>query len=168
MKLGRPSIPLNKKYIEDRIIVTNDCWHWKGSKRPDGYGKTSSRRNNKIKQYLAHRLSYCIWTGMKMDSPLLVLHKCNNKICVNPDHLYAGTQYQNVQDYLRIGIRPRLPSHHADGNPNSKLSLAQCKEIAYLLKKGMSLSKIAVLFNVSIKPIHDIRKKKTLEQSKGI
>lgn len=152
--IGRPPLPRNRKYILERSEKqTSGCWHWTGCLRPDGYGKTSAYG----KQCLAHRLSYCIWSGMSMTDEKLVLHKCNNKKCVNPKHLYAGTQYENVQDYIRIGVRPFRHNYNGANNPNLVLDIKACTEIKNLLNNGVSVRELCNKFGCSYKPIYAIK-----------
>ncbi len=75
-----------------------DCWEWKGSKTNGGYGTLSRDK----KWWLAHRL---VWTMTYGDIPkgLLVLHKCDKPPCVNPNHLFLGTQRDNMHDMAAKG-----------------------------------------------------------------
>lgn len=74
------------------------CWHWNAARMQSGYG------NFGIDNYVhkAHRVSYALHNG-SIPEGLMVLHKCDNPRCVNPEHLYAGTAKQNSQDAVRRG-----------------------------------------------------------------
>lgn len=69
----------------------DSCWEWTGGKDSDGYG----RINYKNKRQPAHKLSYVVHKGA-IPSNMLVLRTCNNRLCVNPDHLFLGTQIDSA------------------------------------------------------------------------
>lgn len=72
------------------------CWLWKGGLNNDGYGKFWDGK----KRVKAHRYA------LRYEGPLQVNHTCKNRHCVNPDHLYIGTQSDNMKDRLREGNHP--------------------------------------------------------------
>jgi len=78
----------------------NECWEWVAGKRRDGYGRFTIGN----KEALPHRVSYKIHNG-RIPKNMLILHKCDNRACVNPNHLYAGTQQDNMDDMYRKGRR---------------------------------------------------------------
>lgn len=79
------------------IPVTN-CLAWKFGKDKNGYGKTTYNG----KGIRAHRLMYLLYFGAHLDK-LCVCHKCDNPSCINPDHLFLGTNKQNMQDKVKKG-----------------------------------------------------------------
>lgn len=89
-------------YTEDKV---SGCWLWLGGVSSDGYGKVKHER----KTWRAHRLFYTLLVGAIPDS-LLVCHKCDNPLCVNPEHLFVGTHLDNERDKDAKSRRPPSPS----------------------------------------------------------
>lgn len=97
----QPYLDKYKHYLDDESRYTvdeNGCWNWKRVK-PDGYSKEiQCRIDGQIKFVKPHRLSYYHHRG---EYPELVRHMCDNKACVNPDHLQKGSHQQNALDKSR-------------------------------------------------------------------
>jgi len=74
------------------------CWEWTGGTDGKGYGRVCWDGG----RHGAHRVSWCLIRGAIPDG-LYVCHHCDNKLCVNPDHLFLGTQVDNMQDWTRKG-----------------------------------------------------------------
>jgi hypothetical protein len=89
--------------IWNLIDKTNDCWIWLGRKDKDGYG-IWFLNGEKVRP---HRLMVEL-DGRKIEKPLISRHLCNKRDCVNPAHIVAGTQKENVQDQLRFGTHSKL------------------------------------------------------------
>jgi len=83
--------PFEERYIPE---PNSGCWLWLESVAPDGYGRT---RNGGKRKTLAHRLSWTLHRG-EIPTDLCVLHKCDERSCVNPDHLFLGTYHDNAKD----------------------------------------------------------------------
>lgn len=125
----------------------NGCWIYTGATDRRGYGRPA----RKHKRYYAHRRSYEIHKG-PIPAGMLVLHKCDNPPCCNPDHLFLGTDADNAQDKARKG-------RALDGanNMHAKLTEQQVIEIRALRGKttqreaseryGVSQTAICAIFN---------------------
>lgn len=102
---------IDKLKAKTLIHSETGCWLWQGPLDSAGYGFISelSISSNPI---LVHRLSAHLYHGLDLSNRHeLSLHKseCKNKCCWNPEHLYAGTQFDNVQDAIKAGTyRSRL------------------------------------------------------------
>src|SRR5574343_1097240 len=94
-----PFIRFTRKYVVD---PDTDCWNWTASRHRDGYGWFGPGGRGRL--ILAHRWSYERFVG-PVPQGLYVLHRCDNPGCVNPDHLFVGTQQDNVDDCIRKGRR---------------------------------------------------------------
>jgi len=86
--------------IESRILIdeTTGCWNWQGSINTGGYGTIAIRRKTRT----LHRLNYERLVG-EIPKGICVLHKCDNPRCCNPEHLFLGTQADNIRDMHEKG-----------------------------------------------------------------
>lgn len=142
------------------------CWLW------SGYifnGISYGRIWSKGRYIKAHRFSWELHNGQipneDGDDRLLILHRCDNPLCVRPSHLHLGTQAQNVQE-MWARKRRRGDGEH---NPMSKLTWDQVKEIRRLYEsekgkrrnKQYSLVKLGEMFGVHSRTIQHIVKNRT-------
>lgn len=119
------------------------CLKWTGQTDSRGYGAMKRRQGEHCERIGAHRLAYAMHVA-PLPSGLVVLHLCDNKLCVNPHHLALGTQKANMFDF-------RMKGHAAHGckHPFSKLNAEQVNEIRVLAKYGWQHKQLAEQFGVS-------------------
>ncbi len=129
-----------RRFLDKVLIGGRGCWYWTASVDHKGYGKFNIGGKTKM----AHQLAYIFWNG-EYDHSLYVLHTCDTPGCVNPVHLYLGTQARNLHDML---LRGR-------GN-TQKLKEQQVRCIKKLIPilRNKTLSK---WFNINPRAISDIR-----------
>ena len=122
-----------KVIFNSRVIKKDGCWDFKGKTTSDGYFeiKIGGRISPKILK--AHRVSWMIHNGDIPDR-LCVLHKCDNRICTNPEHLFLGTNADNVSDREQKSRGNQLKG---EDHNKSVLTVEQVKKIKKLLKLGV-------------------------------
>lgn len=91
-----------QRFLDSFVIADNGCWEWQKGKNYHGYGLIRAFN----KSYQAHRLSWMYFRGT-IPTGKFVLHICDNPACVNPEHLYLGTQKQNMMDRDRQNHQSR-------------------------------------------------------------
>jgi HNH endonuclease len=127
------------------------CWLWTASiGAGSGYGKIYG-----LGQHLsAHRASYIIHKGQISDG-LSVLHRCDVKTCVNPDHLYLGTALDNTTDMMRKGRNNgNFKGRFGELHPAAKLTADKVRHIRASNKTERELAKE---FEVTASAIHDAK-----------
>ncbi len=137
---------LAKERFWEKVQKDSDdkCWKWIGGKFSNGYGQFYK---NPCK-ITAHRFSYELANG-EIDKNLKVCHTCDNPICVNPNHLFVGTQKDNIQDMIK---KKRHNFNDAIGinNGRSIVNEVEVKEIRQKYKEGnISYKKLAKKYNLS-------------------
>lgn len=123
-------------------LLNNGCIEWQAGRMPHGYGQIQGGRKGSQK-LLAHRVAYELAKG-PIPSGLNVLHRCDNPSCVNHEHLFIGTQQDNVTDMVSKGRQS-----WKDRQPWQKLSVNDAVKIKRLRRLGYKQQKIADLFGVS-------------------
>ncbi len=144
------------KRFWDKVEKTNTCWIWVASGRGNGYG--CFKYENKLID--AHRFSWFLYTGKWPTK--WVLHKCDNRKCVNPKHLFEGSPRDNVLDAIR---KNRMPQNIYPIKPFKKGRIAENRkltfEIATQIRKEykdkiISYRELRKKYKIAIAQIHGI------------
>lgn len=154
----------NVKHPLDRLgwtVTASGCWEWNGSRteKRGGYGQVSvGGRSGKVMK--AHRLAYMRWVG-EIPAGMFVCHHCDNPPCINPDHLFIGTNRDNHNDMTKKG-RGFVPiSLRGEKSNSAKLTEADVKTIRYKIATGVSISQIGREYGVTKQAIWRIKERKT-------
>ncbi len=126
-----------------KVEKGDGCWLWDGQRTRQGYGNIDavlgSRRNGTARRVVfpAHRVAYFLATGTDPVDKY-VIHSCDNKRCVRPEHLSLGTHQQNIQEAAERGLYP------------SKLTEDHVRAIRILHSTGSYTQRaLGVMFGVS-------------------
>ena len=142
------------KRFNRNIVKSQKCWNWKGHLTIFGYGHFFF--NGKLEQ--AHRASYKLNIG-EIPKGLCVCHSCDNRACVNPQHLWLGTYKDNVRDMMKKGRGIKADS---EDNGGAKLTWKQVERIRKIRKeKGIYYKDLAKIFSVHYSTIKNIILNKT-------
>lgn len=128
---------------------TEYCWIWRGKTLPKGYG--TFVLNSVI--ILAHRFSYFYHFGV-LPNDLLVCHHCDNPCCVNPKHLFLGTQADNLRDMAKKNRR-KGEKHY-----NAKLNNQKVLDIRLRFTNGEAAKNLAKEFDIKQTYFYDIINRK--------
>lgn len=130
----------------DKYIIKRDtkCWEWQGAKTRTGYG----RMKVKGQAWMAHRYMYTLSKG-EIPEGLVVMHKCDNPCCINPEHLTVGTQKDNMEDCKRKGrLGPRGRVHNS--RPKESASERRRGMVIRAYGRGMKPKAIAEYHKMSV------------------
>lgn len=149
-----------------QIGTSEECWEWQGAKTSSGYGNLSWHGLH----VQAHRVAYFLrhggialptnfrQAGVAKRYRRFVLHKCDNRACCNPEHLFLGSMRANMLDAYAKGRKVQPRSQHA----NAKLTSEQVREIRRKYDAGEALQiPLAKEFGVSQRVISLVVRRET-------
>jgi hypothetical protein len=126
----------------------DECWPWMAYRNESNYGQTRIGGRGS-KAVLAHRLSWIVHFG-EIPVGMHILHKCDNPPCCNPNHLFMGTNYDNILDRVKKGrSKPWLKNAPREKHPRSKIFSQELKEMIKMRESGGKVVEIARKFNIS-------------------
>lgn len=129
---------LAKFWRKVRRDTESGCWLWEGKNKKDGYGHLTLRFNGKKSSAYAHRISFELANG-RIKSGLVIDHLCRNHSCVNPAHLEAITNRENLMRGVGLPVQNSRKMICLRGHPFSSPSIPGqgriCGECARILKR---------------------------------
>lgn len=149
---GRPLVEHAFEKLMTKIVKQLDgCWVFTEAPRSGGYGAVVIHRGDSgMYRWPAHRLTYEHFNG-PIPKGMLVCHKCDNRLCCNPDHLFIGTAKDNLSDMARKGR-----SLHGERANNVKLTHDDIVQIYRMRDQRMTYREIGEKFGVTYGCIHMI------------
>src|SRR2546422_6490367 len=133
------------------VGAASACWLWTASTR-DGYGQFRLGK----KMLKAHRVAFHLANHGELSESVLVCHRCDVRRCVNPEHLFSGSQKENVRDMF---LKHRDPNRRQIGerHPSAKLSFEKAKQIREEAATGKySRTELGRMFSVSRRTVSSV------------
>lgn len=144
----RNRLPVDRFWANVDKGSKDECWNYKANLDLRGYGRLKVNR----KTVRVHRFSYELHYG-QIPQGLYVCHSCDNPSCVNPAHLWLGTQSDNMKDCAQKDRQGRLLG---ETNPSAKLSETLVLEIRQSVASGARVVDVANNFNISVSLVYQI------------
>ena len=123
----------------------SECWRWNGSLGSNGYGQINISGRPLKAPRVAWFLTFGFWPG----GGLCVCHRCDNRACVNPSHLFLGTVKDNTEDMLRKGRGSAPPVLRGEKGTAAKLTELQVARIRERLREGSTTKELGRAYGVS-------------------
>lgn len=128
-------IPIKARFWS-KVLKTDNCWIWTAAHSHHGYGQFRFQGTMKS----THRVAW-VFTYGEIPEGKQVLHHCDNRLCVKPDHLFLGTNHDNVMDREAKGRSYR-------GKARAKLTLEQVQQLFIDREQGMKVLGLASKYHV--------------------
>lgn len=140
------------------IKNVNGCWEWQGNRLPQGYGLFWYKN----KGHRANRVAWVLFRG-KIPKGMFVCHRCDNPPCVNPEHLWLGSNRENQIDARNKGL---LNPPKGENHPHAKLTKRDVWWIRSLAQSGTPPRLIIKKWHISAQTVCDIKANRTWKDLK--
>ena len=148
-------LTIEERFLDKVDKSSGECWIWTAKKYYYGHFDIGGET------LLAHRVSYSLFVG-ELEDGKVIAHKCDNPLCVRPEHLMMCTQQENIQDCIDKGRRAKeKPNQWGEKSHKAKLTDKDVLEIRRLYKEGKMLRRIAEQFGVNESTIKAIVNRRT-------
>ena len=131
--MARNKIPMKEKLLKRHNVTELGCWEWTGYTNKGGYGRTNESGTRRL--VYVHRASYSIFIG-PITNGSLVLHKCDNPPCFNPEHLFLGSYADNRADMVN-----KNRDSHGETHPSAKLTDREVRDIRRSYKPATKIGR---------------------------
>jgi hypothetical protein len=148
--MARPYTPIEKR-LWPKVNKSGECWEWRGWVGHNGYGYITAHHSQ---QLLVHREVWKLVNG-PIPTGLCVCHKCDNRKCVRPEHLFLGTDADNAHDMIRKGRARLTCAPKGERHGMAKLTETQAREIRASKAGSMILG---IKYGVTRQTIKSIRR----------
>jgi hypothetical protein len=129
----------DKDYLQSRIEIVDECWHWIGALDRHGYGAVSPNSG----QRSSHRLAYNLYKG-EIPNSMEVCHSCDNPQCCNPEHLFLGTHADNMNDAIQKNRFPHRAAAWAASVESRKIPQKVAEEVIRRFNSGEHKETISI------------------------
>lgn len=140
------------------VVDHGDCWEWKAAKWRNGYG--AIRLPGTRKNIGAHRAAWELTHGV-IPADMAVCHRCDNRGCCNPKHLFLGSTADNNADMRSKGRGSSPPIHRGESHPMAKITAADVTRARERLTSGEPVSRVAKDLGISRKTLSQLRDRET-------
>ena len=152
----RPST-LERFWMKVEVRGPYDCWNWTARRNCHGYGIFDLWHPKRVTT-VASRYALQQHLGRQFETHELACHHCDNRVCVNPAHLFLGTASDNMRDAVEKGRTHKWAGkRRGSGNPKAKLTEANVSRIKMYIRDGIRTTDLAAQYGVGLTTICEIK-----------